>query len=392
MKSIGGNKMKYLRFCLAAVLAITVLLSACGIQQDTSESEPSTSENVNVSNDLSALPDLPYVQAVTVPYKKALDPVLVDNILYMAVAEADRTETDTNRLVAYNIETGEETLLFTSTQEYAYMQLLQTDGEWLVWMDLHLYGGECNIYMMRLETREITQVSHFSSEAPSYTSPVYMDGKIYWIEEENVIGSEDNLTIAGHVYEYDCNTKQKSAVAEMQNIFTNNLDLAAKDGKVVWFERVGDAGNYYIYDAASGKTDVIASKQPDAMNIQYSDGCIFAFETENYNEQTSKQMVCIDIKTGAYTELVQNFINFRVTDNYLFGTTGSVVWFYERNKNNEPVVIPEIACSDFSSYNSGQGDTVFIVEQNDGISETPYQGLKNETTIRIYKLGERAAA
>lgn len=384
--------MRFLRCCLAAVLAITVLLSACGKQREVSESEPpSSAETTNALDALRALPDLPYVQAVTVPYKDVLDPVLAGNTLYMAVAKADRTETDTNRLVAYNIETGEETLLFTSTQELAYMQNLQTDGEWLVWMDLHLYGGECNIYMMRLETREVTQVSHFSSEAPSYTSPVYMNGKIYWIEQEKVIGSGDDLTIAGHVYEYDCNTKQKSAVAEMQNIFTNNLNLAAKDGKVVWFERIGNTGAYHIYDTASGKTDVITSKQPDAMNIQYTNGYIFACETENFKEQTSKQMVCIDIKTGAYTELLQDFSNFCVTDNYLFGTTGSVVWFYERN-NNELVEVLEIACSDCSSYNSGQGDTVFIVEQNEGINETPFQGLKNETTVRIYKLGERAAS
>lgn len=383
---------RLLCFAFAVVLALLFLFTACKGTQVTDEN--TTSEVSAPTNAVDALrepPDLPYIQTITVPYRQVQDPILRGNLLYMAVAKPDRSETDTNRLVSYNIETGEETLLFTSKQELAMMQSLQADDEWLIWIDLALYGGECNIYMMNLESQEITRVNHFSSEAPSYTSPIYMDGKIYWIEEEKVIGDGENLSIYGHVYSYDCRTKTKTAIAEMHNIYENNLDLAAKDGKVVWFERTGEIGAYYIYDAETGKIDVISSKQRDSMNIQYTNGYIFAAETEDFMERTPKQLVCINIETKEYTDLSPDFVNFCVSDNYLFGSTGLVVWFYSRTDNTIEC-LPEIACSDFSDYNVSKNDEIVIVEQNAGMHETPFQGLKDEITVRIYKLGERVAA
>lgn len=385
---------KYFRVSVATVLIFLLLLfSACTRTPVTNETSASTETEIpTFENALEALrktPDLPYIQSVTVPYKQVYDPVLCGNILYMAVAKSDRSETDTNRLVAYDIETGKEELLFTSKQELANMQSLQTDGKWLVWIDLALYGGECNIYMMDMQSRAITCVNRFTSEAPSYTAPGYMDGKIYWIEEEKVIGEGDGLSIYGHVYVYDCLSKKKTAIAEVHNIYENNLNLAAKDGKVIWFERSGEAGEYYVYDVESGKIDTIPSKQPDAMNIQYTDGYIFATETENFKERTPKQLVCIRIETKEYTELLPEFSRFDLSDNYLLGFTGSVVWFYSRTDNSIEC-LPEIACSNFSDYHVNPNDEIIIVEQNAGIKETPFTGLKNEITVRIYKLSERS--
>ncbi|MEZ3496576.1 MAG: hypothetical protein K1V97_03295 [Lachnospiraceae bacterium] len=385
---------KYIRISIAAMLiSLLILFSACTKAPDTTEtSVPTEAETPTFENALDALrktPDLPYIQSVTVPYKQVYSPVLCGNILYMAVAKSDRSETDTNRLVAYNIETGKEELLFTSKQELANMQSLQTDGKWLVWIDLALYGGECNIYMMDMQSREITRVNHFTSEAPSCTSPIYMDGKIYWIEEEKVIGDGEDLAIYGHVYVYDCLTKKKTAIAEVHNIYENNLQLAAKDGKVIWFERIGEVGAYYIYDVESGKTDTIPSKQPDAMNIQYTDGYIFATETENFKERTPKQLVCVNIQTKEITELLPEFSRFDLSNNYLIGFTGSVVWFYSRSGNSIEC-LPEIACSNFSDYQVNANDEFIIVEQNEGINKEPFKGLKDEITVRIYKLSERS--
>ncbi len=384
---------KYFRISIAAVLiSLLILFSACTKAPDENETGvPTETETTTFENALEALrkaPDLPYIQSVTVPYKQVYSPVLCGNVLYMAVAKSDRSETDTNRLVAYDIETGKEELLFTSKQELANMQSLQTDGKWLVWIDLALYGGECNIYMMDIQSREITRVNHFTSEAPSYTAPKLMGGKIYWIEEEKVIGNGNNLSIFGHVYAYDCLTKQKTDIAEVHNIYENNLNLAAKDGKVIWFERSGEVGEYYIYDVESGKTDIIPSKQPDAMNIQYTDGYIFASETKNFKERTPKQMVCINIETKEITELSPEFKQFTLSDNYLLANTGLVVWFYSRTGNSIEC-LPEIACSDFSDYNVNANDEIIIVEQNKGINEKPFKGLKDEITVRIYKLNER---
>lgn len=385
---------KYCKILISVVLVlILVLFSACQNLQDISAStEPIAEELLTYESGLEALhevPNVPYVQTVTVPYRQVLDPVLIGNTLYMAVAKPDRSETDTNRLVAYDIETGKERLLFTSTQEEAMMQFLQTDGKWLIWMDLALQGGECNIYMMDMETQKITRVNHFSSTAPSYTTPILMNGKIYWMEEENVTGEGDNLSIYGHIYYYDCQTQKKSEIAEMHNIWINNLNLSAKDGKVVWFERLDDLSAYYIYDVETGKMDTIPAKQRDAMNIQYVDGYIFASETENFKEQTPKQMVCINTRTKEYTELMPGFHRFDLSENYLVGSSGSVVWFYSRTGNTLEI-LPEIACSDFSDYNITPNDEILIVENNEGINETPFTGLKDEITVRIYKLSERS--
>ena len=381
----------FLRSTAVLLFSALLLCAGCGQTDTDGTASTPTTERETVTNAVDLLrevPDLPYIQSVTVPYKQVYSPVLIGDTLYMTVSKSDRTETDTNRLVAHDLNTGEETLLFTSTQALANMQGLQTDGEWLVWVDLELYASACNIYMMHLESGEITCVNHFSSEAPSYTAPTLMDGVIYWIEEEEVVGEEGAWFITGAVYAYDCATKEKATIAELNNIYTNNLDLAAKDGKVVWFERIGENGAYYIYDVATGKNDTIPSKQRDAMNVQYVDGYIFASETDDYMERTQKHMVCIDIRTGEYTDLKYDFMRFYVTDNYILAATGLVMWFYAR-EGNTLTCLDEIACSNASATNVGENDVAFIVEHNAGHSRQPFTGLDNEITLHIYRLADR---
>lgn len=99
--------------------------------------------------------------------------------------------------------------------------------------------------------------------------------------------------------------------------------------------------------------------------------------------------ICINTETKEYTELVPGFSRFDLSENYLVGSSGSVVWFYSRSGNTLEN-LPEIACSDFSDYNVTANDEIIIVEQNPGINETPFTGLKDEITVRIYKLSERS--
>lgn len=376
---------------LYVLLSISLVFILCLFSACTNASGgPSVSETPSATDTAYEVPDpadIPNMRTVTVPYKAVMDPVLCGDLLYMAVAKEDRSETDTNRLVAYNLETGEETLLFTSKQELAMMQALQTDGTWLVWIDLGLYGDACNIYMMNLETKEITLVNAFSSEAPSYTLPAYMDGKIYWIEEESVSGEGDDLRINGHVYSYDCASKEKTAIAELHNIYLNNLEVAAKDGKVVWFERTGDNGAYYLYDTETGKTDVVPSQLPDAMNIQYVDGYIFSNETENFTEQTTKHMVDVQVDTKTYTKLEPNFTRFYLTDHYLLGFNGSSIPIYKRTGGTIEILSDYtiFKCTDF---NINRGDQVIFVGENAGHSEKPFQGLHNEINLYICDLNE----
>ena len=125
------------------------------------------------------------------------------------------------------------------------------------------------------------------------------------------------------------------------------------------------------------------------MNIQYTDGYIFATETENFKERTPKQLVCVNIQTKEITELLPEFSRFDLSNNYLIGFTGSVVWFYSRSGNSIEC-LPEIACSNFSDYQVNANDEFIIVEQNEGINKEPFKGLKDEITVRIYKLSERS--
>lgn len=122
------------RFYALLSIALACILCLFSARTNTlgGSSASETSPATDTAYEMPDPADIPNMRTVTVPYKAVMDPVLCGDLLYMAVAKEDRSETDTNRLVAYNLETGEETLLFTSKQELAMMQALQTDGTWLV--------------------------------------------------------------------------------------------------------------------------------------------------------------------------------------------------------------------------------------------------------------------
>lgn len=90
-----------------ALACVLCLFSACTNTlggSSASETSPATDMAYEVPDPA----DIPNMRTVTVPYKAVMDPVLCGDLLYMAVAKEDRSETDTNRLVAYNLETGKK--------------------------------------------------------------------------------------------------------------------------------------------------------------------------------------------------------------------------------------------------------------------------------------------
>lgn len=373
------------KYC-AAFICVLLFFSfvACGLPQKDGQAETG-SVTSSAFNDFDVVPELPYIQTVTVPYKAVLSPILVGNTFYMAVAKEDRSETDTNRLVAYDLETGEEELLFTSSQELANIQLLQSDGKWLSFADCSLYGGACNIYVMNCENRKITCINKFSSEAPSFTYPVYMNGSVYWIEEEGVSGEGDSALIYGSVYSYDCENQSRKTIAKLNNIYINNLTVSAQDGKVVWFERTGDEGKYYIYDVKSDSVKTIPSKKKDSMNVRYTDGFIYACETDDFKTQTAKELVSVNTATGEHTSLKWDLKPFYCTENYLVGSTGMLLHFFKRDKNTV-TELEELTKSKVTTLGISQNDTVVLVDNNKGL---PSGELADETTLHIYKLSER---
>lgn len=372
----------------AALLTTVMMLSlfACG-KKAKETTVPTTTEASQLTSqsaiDFSVVPDLPYIESLTVPYKAVLSPVLIDNILYMAVAKSDRIETDTNRLIAYDMKTGKEEILFTSKHDLANIQCIQSDGKWLVWADMQLYGGAADIYAMNLETKEISCVSKFSPEAPSFITPAYMDGTVYWIEEENLKCEGDNAVIGGSVYVYDCATKKKIKIADIQDIYLNNLRIAANDGKVVWF----DSGAYYIYDVKTKKIDTIKSRQKDAMGIKYSDGYIISCETDDFKAQAVKKLVFINVKTQEYTDTAYGFQSFYVSKKFLAGSSGSLIYFFDKN-GSELSEIKELTYSNAIDMTVSENGVFITVDENEGAKDKPPK-LKNEVKLHIYRLGER---
>lgn len=378
---------------LVAILITTIIftLAACGKAPPKDGETPTESPSSigTAPTDLYAVPELAYVNSITVPYKEVLSPIINGDLLYMAVAKADRPETDTNRLISYNIKTGEEKILFTSNQELANIQCIQSDGEWLVWADIALYGSATEVYAMNLESGKITQVTQFKSDEASFIYPVYMDEIIYWIQEEGVTGEDENALVYGSIYAYDCESGKSQKIAKVNNIYTNNLRVGADDGKIVWFDRSGENGAYYIYDADTQQTVTLPSRQKDAMGVKYIDGYIFALETDSYKQKTPKKLVCIDTNTKAYKDWSYwDFQTFHMTENYLLGSLGATTVILKRDKNNL-IQLEDLTHAGSSSASVSPGDVIISVEENEGRRETPFVGLKNEVKLIIYRLSER---
>lgn len=314
-------------------------------------------------------------QTITVPYKAVLSPLLINDTLYMAVSEEDRSETDTNRLVSYNIETCEEEILFTSSQELANIQCLQGDQNWLVFADMALYGDNTNIYVMNINTRKFVCIYQTESSRSYYAIPTYMDGSVYWVEQD----FDDE---SGVISVYNCNEKSKETLATVKNVSTGNLRISAADGKVVWF----DSGNYYLFDTVSEETQIIMAHNNDAMNVCYSNGYIFANETENFMQQTPKKLVCIDTATEEYSEFSWTLQRFIIGSEYFAGSTGSILRFFRIN-GNRIFEIKELSNTTAMDMTASHNDTFITVEKNAGMNENPFSGLKNETVLNIYRLG-----
>lgn len=355
--------------CFVFSVTLIILLSFCGCNNGspnaaTEESSAIVSEYANIT------------ETVTVPYKAVLSPIICNDTLYMAVAKEDRSETDTNRLISYDIKSEKEKVLFTSTHDLANIQCIQGDMNWLVFADISLFGSPANIYVLNLNSNEINCIRKSNYHETVYTIPTYYNEAVYWIEP-----NQDSSS--GSVCVYYCKTQTKEVLSEIKKITTGTLRLSAADEKVIWF----DSGKYYLFDTITQKIKTIPAHKNDAMNICYSDGYIFSNETDSFEQQSPKELVCINVDTREYSKLSWNFQRFFVSSNHLVGSTGSVLRFFKKAKNkiSEIEMLANLNAVDVAISNN---DTFITVEKNAGLSETPFSELKNETTLHIYHLNK----
>lgn len=224
----------------ALILALMFLfLASCG----TDAAPETTTEQAN-----SASTDLKIdYEIVKVPFKSVSSPLLLDGKLVMAVATADRTETDRRYLISYDIGSGKYDNIFESTHELGDIQSIRFDGEWLIWNDCEIYNSARNIYCTNYKTKEITQITKLGNDS-AVGEPCISDGVVFW-DECFDIGGENTRSL---IKAYDCTTKETKTISE------GGDKVCAGDGKAVFTVNKGGKTTLGVYDIASGKVTEFA--------------------------------------------------------------------------------------------------------------------------------------
>lgn len=361
------------------IILFTVGLASCSANSDTEESTITSSKlsdtEVNAINH----------KTVKVPFRKILSPVIYNDDLIMAVATEDRTETDCYYLILYDIETGKYETIFESEHEYANIQHIQCNDNWLVWNDVELYASSSVTYFMNLATKKITKANEFNPEAPSTTIPKLMGDYIYWIEEEGI----KNEKIFGSVYSFNCKTQKRERIAKLDDVYLYNLSLDANDGKVVWNEQKDNAWAIYVYDIAAKQTAKYDTGEDCCYGVNCKNGCVLFLETKDYYRgDASKKTRLLDLSTGKITDAGLMPGQAAMFGDYAFACSATAVWFYKRSGDSFKPIDGLVDKNAVAAYYGGD-NTVISVAKNAGFGS---EEAVNETELHIFDFNKLNAA
>ena len=352
----------------ALILALMFLfLASCGTD---AEPETTTEQANSASTDLK----IDY-ETVKVPFKSVSSPLLLDGKLVMAVATADRTETDRRYLISYDIGSGKYDNIFESTHELGDIQSIRFDGEWLIWNDCEIYNSARNIYCMNYKTKEITQITKLGNDS-AVGEPCISDGVVFWDECFDIGGENTRSRIKA----YDCTTKETKTISE------GGDKVSACDGKAVFTVNKGGKATLGVYDIASGKVTELALGDGSYTLKDCAAGYALYVETKDPSRGGSSQKTWIIDLSNGKTAVADIFPDgAKLFGDYAVSCTASALWFYKRDGGTLSIIdgLRDINVADASFAGN---NTVISVIKNVGSGTS--EGLVNETEMHIFDLNK----
>jgi len=221
--------------CAAIFLFIVFKAVYNGVQSNRSLIKPQSSNYYQIiDKDFNKTVDVPFTNINS--YKGNAD------YIYMSVDQ--ESPAFDNKIVQYNRKTQKYTTIFNSKFKMPSVQRVELNDTWLLWVDSDEHGGYLNPYFMNLKTQEIHPLTKENDENVSNDFPILIGDYAAWIQM-------DRKDEKAQVLLKNLKTDETISIYDLNSYTYRNMNLSAKDGKILFTDEKDYFGYLYLYDVKS---------------------------------------------------------------------------------------------------------------------------------------------
>lgn len=300
---------------------------------------------------------------ISTKYRRVISPILFDNSIFMAVSMNNRFSNDTNILMEYNLNTKKYIKIFESEFEYANIQGIQVNKNWLVWEDMSVDGTEDNIWVMNRKNKSKKKINISKTESPSFTVPILIYDYILWINEEEII----NNKLKGYIKQYDCLNDETKVICSINEIGMHNFRLENYGENILWSDKVKDDSYYFVYNVHTRKRVKIKinmdySLHPILIN-KYIISNEFADE-DNTDENNTLQPYIYNIDTKKSHKLDVKLNGYYSYNDNLITNNGKDVFIYSIEDNLNIIKRKVIVNENYEDYYVAENQSLIFLKRN----------------------------
>lgn len=301
--------------------------------------------------------------SISTQYRRVISPILFDNSLFMAVSMKNRTSNDTNILIQYNMQTKKYIKIFESEFEYANIQGIQVNKNWLVWEDMSVDGTRDNIWVMNRKNNNKKKINISKTENPSFTVPILIDNYILWINEEKII----NNKLKGSIKQYDCLQDETKVICSINEIGMHNFRLENYGESILWSDKIKDDSYYFVYNVHTKKRLEIKINMDYSLHPILIDRCIISNEfadEDDIDENSALQPYIYNIDTKKSHKLDVKLNGYYSYNDNLVTNDGKDVFIYSIEDNLNIKKEETIVNENYEDYYVSQNESLIFLRKN----------------------------
>lgn len=221
--------------CAAILLFIVFKAVYNGVQSNRALIKPQSSNYYQIiDKDFNRTVDVPFTNINS--YKGNAD------YIYMSVDQ--ESPSFDNKIVQYNRKTQKYTTIFNSKFKMPSVQGVELNDTWLLWVDTDENGGYLNPYFMDLKTQEIQPLTKENEKNVTNDFPILIGDYAAWIQK-------DRKDEKAQVMLKNLKTDETISIYDLNSYTNRNMNLSAKNGKILFTDKKGYFGYLYLYDIKS---------------------------------------------------------------------------------------------------------------------------------------------
>ncbi|MEK4503901.1 hypothetical protein [Bacillus sp. FSL R12-0069] len=261
------------------------------------------------------------------PYKNFYMSSTSNGLLYLPVNDKSSSGMP-NKLVAYNLSSEEEKTVFDSQLRAPNIQGVQSNKDWLMWIDTNEFGTESILYAENISNKKKNVIY----KTNQIIDPFLYENYISWLD----IDSEKNIA---HVIVYDLKTNTKKVIAELESFNSYSSTLHMNNGKLVYSNSSNGKTSIYVYELESGKISIYPIPHHNIMKLRIVGNKIFYTSFINPENPLPETYFILDMQTKSVFPIFENDIKgtlensiglvSAVKDYMVFQTTDQEVWIFK---------------------------------------------------------------